>query len=217
MAESIKGIRFDGYHSYTDFGLILSSKIIGTAKPKTELIEVPGADAPLDFTEFFGDVQYENRTHTFEFKLLPPIMEFARRYSDVLNKLNGQKMKIIDDDDPNFWYYGRVSVGDLEKEKNIATITVECECDPYKYRKHKTVYTVSVNGSTTLNLHNLRQHVVPTFTSTSQIKIEFEGTQYNVTTTGEFTLPEVVLKEGKNTITMTGTANVTITYQEGGL
>lgn len=213
----LKGIKFDNYHSYTDLGLILSSKTIGAAEPKKELIEVPGADAPIDFTEFFGDVKYNNRTHSFTFKILPPASEFSGKYSDVLNKLHGRRMKIIDDDDPDFWYSGRVSVGDLEKEKNIATITVECECDPYKYRMNKTTKTVQVSGTQTVQLDNLRQHVVPLFNSTASITVEFEGSRYTVSTTGDFTIPELVLKEGTNEIKITGTAAVTITYQEGGL
>lgn len=213
----MKGIKFDSYHSYDDLGLILSSKTIGKAEPKTELIEVPGSDAPLDFTEFFGDVKYKNRPLSFTFSVLPIDGGPAGKYSEIMNKLNGRKMKIIDDEDPGFWYYGRVSVGDLEKDKNIATIPVECDCEPYKYKLEKTVKQVSVAGSTTVQLDNLRQHVVPTFNSTAAIRIGYENANYDIETVGEFTLPEVVLKEGKNTMTITGTATVTITYQEGGL
>lgn len=213
----LKGVSFDNYHSYRDFFLIRSKKTIGVPKPKTELIEVPGADAPLDFTEFFGDVQYDNRTVSFEFKLLTPMSEFDRIHSDMQNALNGRRMKIVLDEDPEFYFVGRVSVGDMELEKNIATIPVECDCEPYKYRKEKTVVSAEVSGSKTLELRNLRQHVVPTFNSTGQLTIEYEGQRYTVSTTGEFTLPEIVLKEGVNTINLTGTASVTITYQEGGM
>lgn len=213
----MKGIKFNEYHSYVDFGLILSAKVIGKPEPKTELIEVPGADAPLDFTEFFGDVKYDNRTLSFTFTILPPDTEFSGKYSDILNKLNGRKMKIIDDDDPEFYYYGRVSVGDLEKDKNIATISVDCDCEPYKYRLNKTANTVVVTGSKTVELENLRQHVVPVFNSTAQISIDFEGNRYSISSTGEYTIPEIVLKDGSNEMTITGNATVTISYQEGGL
>ena len=217
MERTMKGVTFDTYHSYRDFSLILSSKTVGAAEPKTELIEVPGADAPLDFTEFFGDVKYNNRTLSFTFTMLPPMKEFQLRYSSILNTLNGKKMKIILDDDPDFWYYGRVSVGDLSPDKNTAQITVECDCEPFKYLKEKTAYTVTVSGSTTLILKNLRQHVVPVFNSTGALQIDFEGTKYSASSTGEYTIPEIVLKEGKNTITLEGNATVTVTYQEGGL
>lgn len=213
----MKGIKFDNYHSFDDFGLILSSKTIGSAEPKTELIEVPGADAPLDFTEFFGDIKYNNRPLSFTFTLLPPASEFPEKYSDIANKMNGRKMKIIDDEDPDFWYYGRVSVGDLEKDKNTATIAVECDCEPFKYKLNKTTKQVTVSGSTSVQLDNLRQHVTPTFNSTAAIDVTYEDTKYSVSTTGDFVIPELVLKEGQNTLTITGTATVKITYQEGGL
>lgn len=215
--DVLKGVSFDDYHSYRDFCLIRAKKTIGAPTPKTELIEVPGADAPLDFTEFFGDVKYNNRTVSFEFKLITPMSEFDRIYSEVQNALHGRRMKIVLDEDPDFYFLGRVSVGDMELEKNIATIPVECDCEPYKYRKEKTVVSVAVAGDTTLVLDNLRQHVVPTFDSTAAITIEFEGQRYSVSTTGEFHVPEIVLKEGENTIKLSGTSDVTISYQEGGL
>ena len=65
---SMKGITFGNYHSYDDFGLILSSKEIGSPEPKIITIDVEGGDGVLDFTEFAGEKKFKNRTLTFHFQ-----------------------------------------------------------------------------------------------------------------------------------------------------
>lgn len=211
----MKGITYGDYHTYRDFGLVLSSWEIEPPTPKTEIVEVPGADKPLDFTEFFGDVHYDNRKATFEFFLPAPRIEILRIFSEIQNRIHGKKMHITTDEDPKFYYIGRVSVKECVIEKTIGKVTIECDCEPYKYKLYPTIYKFDVSGTMTVYLENLRQHVVPVFKSTGTIKVTF-GSQ-SASSTGEFTIPELVLKEGVNTLKLQGTANVTITYQEGGL
>lgn len=213
----MKGIKFGNYHTYRDFSLILSSWKIEPPKPKKETVEVPGADKPLDFTEFFGGTHYENRKATFEFSLLAPRSEIFRIFSYIQNTLHGKKMKITPDEDEKYYYIGRITINECVIEKAVGKVMIECDCEPYKYRLNKTINTVVVTGRKTVELENLRQHVVPMFSNTAKIDIEFEGERYSISTTGEFTLPEVVLKEGKNIMTISGNATVTISYQEGGL
>ncbi len=79
----MKGIRFGNYHSYDDFKLILSQKTIGTPSPKTETIDIPGGDGVLDLTDFFGEVNYNNRILTFEFSSIVPQADFLNQFSKV--------------------------------------------------------------------------------------------------------------------------------------
>ena len=46
--------------------------------------------------------------------------------------------------------------------------------------------------------------------------ITFGGTS-TIVNAGTFTIPTLELVEGNNTVTVTGTGNITFTYQEGGL
>lgn len=215
--QGIKGVSFDTLHSYRDFSLYLSKKTIESPKPKTETQEVPGADVELDFTEFFGDVKFENRTLKFEFSTLVPQSEFSTLFSKIQNALNGRKMKIVLDEDAEFYYVGRVSVKEWQADGVIGKLSVECDCEPYKYKQDKTVKTISVAGTQVVQLSNLRQHVVPKFNTTAAIQIVFNGGTYSVSTTGDFTIPDLVLKDGDNQITLKGTATVRIEYQEGSL
>lgn len=212
----MKGVKFDNLHTYNDFSLILSSKKIGVPQPKTELLEVPGADEPIDFTEFFGDVKFDNRKLEFEFTTLVPQTKFMTLFSRIQNALNGKRMKIVLDEDPDFYYSGRVSVKEWLADKSIGKITIECDCDPYKLKKDKTIVSNIVSVEKTVILSNLRKHVVPIFKSSAEIRIEFKGNSYSMSA-GEARFPAIVLKEGETELKLKGNSTVTIEYQEGGL
>ncbi len=212
----MKGVKFDNLHTYNDFSLILSAKKIGVPQPKTELLEVPGADELIDFTEFFGDVKFDNRKLEFEFTTLVPQSKFMTLFSRIQNALNGKRMKIVLDEEPDFYYSGRVSVKEWLADKNIGKITIECDCDPYKLKKDKTIVSNIVSVEKTVILSNLRKHVVPIFKSSAEIRIEFKGNSYSMSA-GEARFPAIVLKEGETELKLKGNSNVTIEYQEGGL
>lgn len=50
----MKGVKFGTFHTYDDFGLVLSEKEIKSPTPKIKQIEVEGSDGVLDMTEAFG-------------------------------------------------------------------------------------------------------------------------------------------------------------------
>ena len=153
----MKGILFDTFHSFDNFALILTSKTIGQPVVKTEYVEVLGADGQLDLTEAFGEVKYLNRKLTFVFSIFEDANEWAAAYSRVLNNLHGKKMKIVLDDDPEFYYIGRVNVSDYISAKRIGNITIEVDAEPYKYKQILTIVTNTVSGTLTVNYTNLRK------------------------------------------------------------
>ena len=212
----MKGITFGSLHSYNDLKLILTKKEIGSPAVKERKIEIEGADGDLDLTEFFGEPKYENVTHKFEFSTIVPQAEFLSLFSTVKNALHGKKMRIILDGDPLFYYLGRVKVSSFTNEKNIGMISVECDCESYKYKMAKTVVSVAVSGTQAISLTNSRKRAVPEITTTASMTIAFDGWSVSHSA-GTFVIPELELVEGKNTVTVTGTGNITFTWQEGGL
>ena len=210
----MNGVTFGNYHSFKDLNLIRIAKEIGSPDIKTKKVDIVGADGSLDYTEYFGGVKYGNRTLSFEFNYI--IGDFMTAFSSVQDKLHGQKLKITLDEDADSYYIGRLSVSPFTNDKNIGNISIECDCEPWKYKKNKTVVTSAISGSKTITLTNSRKKVVPTVTTTASMKIEFEGNSYSIGT-GSFILPEIELKEGTNTVKVTGTGTITFEYQEGGL
>lgn len=213
----MKGVKFGSYHSYYEWGLILSEKEIGSPEPKTNYIEVEGSDAVLDYTEYFGDIKYKNRLLSFKFTKMKVIPDgFLALYSLVQDTIHGRKMQIILDDDPAYYYLGRVKINEWKSNKKIGEIVIECDCEPYKYKVEETVVAKAVTGSATITLANSRKKVVPVITTNAEMTIAFNG--YSGTFgAGTFTIPELELVEGNNTVTVTGTGNISFVYREGRL
>lgn len=213
----MNGVIFGDYHSYDDFNLILSSKSIGASSAKTEMITVPGADGVLDFTEFFGETRYNNRNLTFNFTSIMHYSEQLAQDSTVKNALHGKKVKIILDADRDFYYIGRVNVGDWTNEKNIGKLTISCDCEPWKYKINPTIISTTITDSGTVSLSNLRRSVSPKISTDAPITITWTGGSASLAAGNNWIIPELVLKAGETRVTITGTANVKFEYQEGSL
>lgn len=212
----MKGIKFGNYHSYDDFSLILSQKTIGAPSPKVETIEIPGGDGVLDLSEFFGEVKYNNRNLSFDFSTIIPQAGFLDLFSRIQNAIHGKKMQIVLDDDPGWYYIGRVTVPEWKAERNIGKLTIECDCEPYKMKLTETAVSKAVSGSASIILANSRKMVVPVITTNAEMTISFDG--YSGTfSAGTFTIPELELHEGNNTVAVAGTGNISFRYREGGL
>ena len=215
----MKGIMFGIYHSWNDFQLILATKTIGTPQPKTETIDIPGGDGVLDLTEFFGETKYKNRNLSFEFSSMVIPSDFMSLFSMVQDALHGKKLPIILDDDPGWQYIGRISVSEWKVDRNIGKLTIDCDCEPYKYQIRPTVVTKSISGTLNFTLPNSRKRVVPEVkvTSGSGLTVTFGSGSVWTLASGSYLLPELELTEGDNPVTVTGTGTITFTYTQGKL
>ena len=216
----MKGILFGQFHSYRDLKLLLQpGKEIGSPEVKKKLLDVEGADGALDYTDFFGEPKYSNVTHKFPFATIVPMNEFLSHYSTIKNALHGKKMPIILDDEPTFFYVGRIFVQPLKTEKKIGYITIEADCEPYKYKLAKTTVTRAVNGTDNIVLTNARKRAVPEvkITTDTSLRIVYRESFIWDLGSGSFTLPELELTEGDNLVTVTGTGSIAFSWQEGAL
>lgn len=212
----MKGIRFGDYHSYNDLRLILTKKEVGSPAVKETKIEIEGADSYLDLTDFFGEPKYQNVNHKFDFSTIEK--NSLSLFSTIKNTLHGKKVRIILDDDPAFYYVGRLSVSSFTSEKGIGSLTIEADCEPYKFKTAKTIITQTVNGTTNITLTNMRKRAVPevSINAEGSLNIVYHGNIWDLGA-GSYTLPELELQAGENTVAVTGTGTITFTWQEAGL
>lgn len=173
----MKGIKFGSYHSYDDFGLILSSKEIGSPEPKIITVDVEGGDGVLDFTEFAGETKFKNRKLTFHFSKPQLLTDFMQVFSEVHNALHGKKLQIILDEEPGFYYIGRITVNEFKADANIGKITVECDCEPWKYKLNATREKVFLYGKNFVDFANLEQGAMD-----ATVGKKFEELKSNTTT-----------------------------------
>lgn len=140
----MKGVTFGNIHT-SEFGIYLSSVTIGEAAVKSNYLDIPGAGGSLDLTDFFGSTVYEKRKITLKFTFPQRNEELLSVYSYFQQAVHGKHFDtIILDDDSDYHYIGRVSVGTLKKGV-ISTVTVECECEPYKYSNTENLVEIVVS------------------------------------------------------------------------
>lgn len=209
-------IAFGAFHSYRDLNLILTSGVkIGTPDVKTEEVEVLGSDGTIDYTEYFGEIFYKNRSLTFPFTIKAKTPEdIDQVYKDVCKKIHGKKVEIVLDWDTDYYFKGRITVGELTHQKRIGTFTITCDCEPYRYKNDVTVSACAVSGTTTVTYINDQKNVTPQFKISSPMTISFENVTTTIKTDGTFTVPGIVFKEGENVVTYTGNGTVEVSYQE---
>lgn len=208
-------IKFGNKDSYTDFNLILRPKARPFPTPKTNYVSIEGRDGDLDLTtSLTGDVKYENISYSLEFTLKDERSAWEETLLKLSTYLHGKKMNLIFSEDPNWYYVGRYSLNDVESDKNVGLLSIDCVLEPYRYKKDETKKTIT--GVGTLTLSNTRKWVMPIITSTENMQFVFEGKTFNVN--GTLQSPDIILKEGDNTIEVTsGSGTLTVTYREAKL
>lgn len=215
----MKGVSFHGFHSYRDLHLLMTSKEIGAPEVKRHTIDIEGADGELDYTDFFGEPKYLNVQHQFTFESIQPRNEQLQQFTTIKNAIHGKKGRIILDDDPSFFYVGRCSVSKYTNEKNIGKISIDCDCEPYKYKLAETVVTRAVDGVEDITLTNSRKRAVPlvTIETATSMNIVYGTDNTWSLGAGSYMLPELELVEGDNLVTVTGTGTISFRWREGAL
>ena len=213
----MKGVKFGNYHSYYEWGLILTRKEIKPPKPKIIQVEIEGGDGVLDLTDFFGSTKFENRQLSFTFSKMNIVPDgFLALYSLVQDTIHGRIMDVVLDDDPAHYYRGRVTINEWKSDRKLGTIVVEVDAEPFKTEVAETVIRQTVSSNANIVLPNSKKPVIPTITTTSEFLISFSG--YNDTyLAGTFTIPELELGEGDNNVYVEGTGTISFAYQKGRL
>lgn len=115
-------------------------QLIPTAKPtfpmpepQLKFVEVPGMDGSYDISNYLtNEIKYSDRKATFQFKALETASDWDSRCSEIGSFLHGQKLKIFLEDDPDYYYEGRVKFSEKNSGDKIPTISFECQVGPYK-------------------------------------------------------------------------------------
>ena len=232
------GVLFDEKHSYHDWGMYLKTRpVISPPKPKTVYVNLPEADGQIDLSEALtGDIAFESRAITCTFTVLEARTRWASLYSEVLDYLQGRRIKVVFDDDHVYYYEGRFQVDQWQSDKMSSTLVITGIVDPYKIERSSNLgdwlwdtfnfetdiirnwSDIPVDGRLVMTITGTRKPVVPVFIvdSTEGLKLTFDGKVYNLKSRIN-RIPSIVIREGKHTLIFTGTGTVTIDYRGGRL
>lgn len=229
------GVYFNDDHTYYTWGLMLTNVTIGMPAPKTNLVDIPGADGSLDLTEALtGEIPYENRTLTFEFATTEQFSEatWANLLSTIAYQIHGKRIKINLDEDREWYYMGRCQIDTFETNRLESKITIVCDCDPYKYDINSPgqpwlwdpfsfvdgiIYNDQheVNGTLTVEYANRRKRITPTFICSVAMTLTFKGVDYSLKA-GENIIYDITFGPNETVeLTFTGNGTVSIAYEEG--
>lgn len=216
--------------------------MVNLPEPYTTYIDVHGADGTLDLsTALTGSLLYKNREGDWEFMVAnsyPGITD-----SDVVatqhrlnNYLHGKKFKIVLEDDPGFYYTGRLSVDLWTPHKNWSRVSIKYYLNPYKYEIIDSIEdwlwdpfnfeagvireygNIPINGDRTIIISGSKKLTIPTLIleSGDSMSVMFNGQTYELSQ-GRNKIPSIVIEEGEQNIRFIGNGVVSIEYRGGWL
>lgn len=233
----MKGITIGEKHSYKDWNLYLGKETsISFPEKKEYVIDVPGNDNELDFSEVLtGDVKFKTRLIKLVFYVKKEVKNWNTLMSEIANYLHGKSLKIIFDDDKNFYYLGRsFFVNPLETDKRIGKVVIDVKAEAYKYDITSSdedwlwdpfdfetgiineTKNLLIDGILNYTILGRRKKVVPKFICDNPLQLTFKGFTYNLPS-GTCYIPDVEIEEGENVFKFVGNGTVTIEYRGGSL
>ena len=189
-------------------------------QPQNDILTVPGRNSPIRYAEALGRISYQPREFTVVLSMLGTHAGFIERSSDIINRFNGRLVHVTKSEDPKVYAVGTLLIQpsyDALTGKGILTISCT-DADAYLYHITETVQ--SVIGNASIVLDNDFMPVVPTVTTTAQTTLSWSvsGDSFAKTlSAGTWTIPELELQAGSNTITVSGAGTTTFRYREGRL
>jgi hypothetical protein len=138
-------------NTWSDWNLIPQSPpVILLPKPKTEYVEIPGrVTGPLDMSSVpFGHLTYDRIGGNFVFAMRDDYW-YTPNPKDVNDAvrsfLHGKVTKMVLEDDPNHYFYGRFSVTQSLRIQTPFTIQIDYDLEPVRYNANGTIDTTWIN------------------------------------------------------------------------
>ncbi len=242
-------ISFDDDNTWDNWKLVPTTRLhIAPPDVKTEYVEIPGMMGALDYTEALsGRPIFGMRKGSWEFYVLNREegnnFEWAELYSNILTVLHGNKKKIIlREDDPLFYYEGRLEIKSWKSDKERSLITIDYTVDPYKtpiltdeesewlwddlFGIAQILYgTFKVNGSKMRTIINSTDTNIriKTDSNVSMLAYMYESESSSTVVGNPIVIPagitednsQLIVKPGKNKIKFEGYGEIKLYYTKG--
>lgn len=136
-------VTFGNKNSWDDWCLVAEREpIIAPPSVKTNFIDVPGANGALDMSESLtGYPIYNNREGSISFIAMsrnassqPECSPYKIRdlATNIMEYLHGKRMKMILEDDDQYYYEGRFDLESVEQDDHFNRLSIRYNLYPYK-------------------------------------------------------------------------------------
>ena len=128
-------------NSLKDWHIVpLGRPVIVPPQQKLQVIDIPGANGVLDLSNSLTKYPvFNNRQGTLQFAILHEETDTPTAYTQMMRFLQGTDVKMILEDDPLYYYEGRVYVDSIDAKSDGTHSEVTLGYDLFPYRK--SIYT----------------------------------------------------------------------------
>lgn len=235
------------YHSITigekntwdDWKLIpLSRPVVKPPEVVTKYVEIPGYDGSVDLTELLtGRPTYSRRVGDWKFMVTNNYdgYDWQTLYSSIMNYLHGEELEVRLEDDPDYFYTGRLSVSGWDSGKSYSTITIGYELMPFKLSNISSIDEwlwddfnfetgvirdyggLRVDGELSIRIIGGDKSIVPDIAISAPMEITYNGFTENYESAGVYHAVDLAIIPGENTMTFKGTGEVSVIFRGGSL
>ena len=206
--------------SMLSLGWLRETVSFPTPQSQSNTITVPGRNSPIRFTEALGRVAYQPRSFDMTFSMLGDRADYDRLVSAAVNQFAGKLCRVTLTEDPTLYALGTPEAApSYDPLTGKGSLVLSCtDGDAFLYYVEETFE--SITGSGTVILHNDYMPVVPVITTTAETTLRWaiDGESFHKTVSaGTWEIPELELRHGDNTVSVTGEGTTTFTYRQGRL
>lgn len=230
------------YHTLDDWGFALgNNNYIGDPEMETTYIQVPGRNGLIDASEAVsGRRIYTKRSLSFELGGIHQRLSWDGIISALRNNVNGRICRLTLDNDPAYFWRGRVYIKGFDRIRELGTFVLDVPvADPYKYDVISSAEpwlwdpfnfetgvitqtgseVIVGSGSVTINHGHMLTcpQIVVSDLQSGTFTVTFEGTEYPLVV-GTNIIPSILVGgDSDATLTFTGSATVQVVYRGGSL
>ncbi len=151
-------VTFGSMNSFSDWHLVPDGRqVIEMPEMKTTIVDIPGSSGILDLSESLTHYPiYKNRTGSLNFHVINDIEPWHITCSRIANYLHGKQQTLILEDDPDYYYQGRMTMSwKPSNDGKWPSVEIKYDLDPYKYYYQTSIEecpelykNISVNNTT---------------------------------------------------------------------
>jgi len=230
----------ESYHTYEDWGLyVTNANPIGDPVQYTNYLEIPARNGKIDLSEALsGRPIFTHRPIKINLMGTREITAWDSVISAFRNMIMGQVCKIQFDNDPSYFWRGRVGIDDFSSVWEWGKFTLDIpEAEPYKYDVLSSadpwlwnpfnfetgiitqIGAIEVDGTETITIPHGYMPTTPEFVVSyfTSLSVECNGVTYGLTS-GKNVIPSIIVGgDADVTLTFTGKATVQVVYRGGSL